>query len=733
MDDLDFSFLIPEFLAEAREHLATLETGLLSLEAAPDNDSRAETINTLFRSAHTIKGSSRMLGYEGVGRVAHALEDVLGELRDKRLAVAAPLIDQLLRAVDQLRRMLDQPADYSAGADELIARLHGLLPADEPPAETSGSGDDLPPFTFEPAESLPAIDDTPIVAAVAPVTEVTPTALALPAIEPGHAPVAADETVRVAVSRLDELMRLTGEMMMGVQRAEELDRTNLALMARPRDAARPPDHASLDQIEIGRAELADSLRVLASTTKRLEEEVMTLRLLPLSTVFASLPRLVRDLAREHNKPIEFTLEGETTELDRRITQALSEPVMHVIRNAVDHGVEAPTARTGAGKPAVGQIKVRAYRQGERVRLEISDDGRGLSPGKLREAAVRKNLITAAEAAALDDTAALELIYLPGFSTASFITSTSGRGVGMEVVKASIARLGGSVELWTQPGVGTRFTFVLPLTVTLAHALLVKVSDRTYAIPAGAIERIIRLSPAEIQSSAGREHLLFEDHIIPLFRLSRLLGDSTIEPADCPALVMTAADQHTALAVDAVIDEREVVLKPLGQLLGRAEMAAGATLLPDGKVVFVLDPFACVRAARGVVRHAPARVESAAPSRRLLVVDDAATTRELERNILLASGYAVDTAVDGADGWRKLQTGSYALVITDVEMPNMTGFELTEAIRADARFAAVPVIIVTSLEQEREKRRGLAAGAQAYLIKSVFDQSTLLETIERLLP
>jgi two-component system, chemotaxis family, sensor kinase CheA len=711
MGDLDFSFLIPDFLAEARERLVTLESGLLSLEAAPDTASRVEAINALFRSAHTLKGSSHMLGYEGMGRVAHALEDVLGALRDRRLVVAAPLIDRLLRAVDQLRRSLDQPPDYAAGADELIALLHGLLPADEPAAETPGFGDEPTLPAFEPDESLPVVEDTPSAA------EATPAA-----------PAAADETVRVAVSRLDELLRLTGEMLMGVQRAQELDRTRRTLAA-----ARRPGGPPRDRIEIGRTELADGLRSLASITQRLEEEVLTLRLLPLSTVFAGLPRLVRDLAREHNKPIELTLEGETTELDRRSTQALSEPILHVIRNAADHGLEMPAARAAAGKPAVGQIKVRAYRQGERVRVEISDDGRGLSPDKLRQAALRKNLITAAEAAALDDATALELIYLPGLSTANFITATSGRGVGMEVVKTSITKLGGSIELWTQPDVGTRFTFVLPLTVTLAHVLLVQVSDRIYAIPAGAIERIVRVSPAQLQSSAGREHLLFDGHIIPLVRLSRLLGASTNEPADCPALVVTAADQRTALAVDAVIDEREVVLKPLDELLGRAELATGAALLPDGAVAFVLDPFACLRAARGIVRRAPVTAAAEIQPRRILVVDDAVTTRELERSILLASGYAVDTAVDGAEGWRKLQTGSYDLVLTDVEMPNMTGFELTEAIRANARFSALPVIIVTSFEQEREKRRGLAVGAQAYLIKSVFDQSTLLETIERLLP
>jgi two-component system chemotaxis sensor kinase CheA len=740
MSSVDLSSLIPDFLAEAREHLGVLERGLLALEAAPDADSRAQAINTLFRSAHTIKGSSRLMGYAHVGRVAHALEDVLGELRGGGLTIEATLVDQLLRAVDQLRRMIDQPPDYDEGADDTIARLRDLLPAEETPAEVFGVSE-LPSLL----EAEPAIDESadtkPVVAAPASgPTASTPT------------PTASDDTVRVAVGRLDELLRLTGELMMDVQRVQELDRVERARtlarraygdipagqpvpawgqLDRRLDAA--PPSASIEPGGAGQVDLTEAIQSLASTVERLEQEVMTLRLLPVRGAFAGLPRLVRDLAHEHNKQVELTIEGETTELDRRILQGLNEPLLHIIRNAVDHGIESPAARVQAGKSPVGKISVQAFRQSSRVKIEVADDGRGMSPQALREAAVRKNLISAEAAAALDDAAALELVYLPGFSTSAFITSTSGRGVGMEVVKTAIAKLGGSIEVWTQAGSGTRFSLILPLTLTLARVLLVTINDSLYAVPAAAIERIVRLTPESIQSAAGREQLVFEGKAIPLLRLSRLLAGTTETP-DRTALIVSIAGQRVSFAVGSLVDEREAVLKPLGALLSRAEIASGATLLPDGNVAIVLDPAACLRAARGGPRRTAARpVPVARPRRRILIVEDTHTTRELERSILVASGYEVDTAVDGADGWRKVQANAYDLIVTDVEMPHMNGFELAEAIRAEPRFAGVPIVIVTGLEQESEKRRGLKAGAQAYLVKSAFDQTALVETVGRLLP
>ncbi|MHC5035248.1 MAG: chemotaxis protein CheA, partial [Planctomycetota bacterium] len=681
--DFDVSSLIPRYLTDVRENLAALEKVLLGLESSPEGEGRADAINTLFRTAHTIKGSSWMMGYQAVGDVAHALEDVLGALRDQQVTADPALVDSLLQGVDRLRQLIDQPPDASEGVQVTIAGLRRLLPTDEV-APAFSDGDEVPASDRAPDaservaataagvrqplptdEAAPAFSDGDVAPnQESPPSQVRESPAPLSTAEPATAPPMADDTVRVAVSRLDDLLRLAGELMMGGQRAQELERQSFELATRVRNillsiANAPPEatvsniedaaqnagalreaaRSMVDQVDAWREERGDSPHQLISATKRLEQEVMTLRLLPVGTVFTGLPRLVRDLARKHEKQVDLVVEGETTELDRRILHGLNEPLLHLIRNAVDHGLETPAARVAAGKPALGTITVRAYRQGGHVRVEVADDGHGMSPERLREVAIQKKLITAADAAALDDRAARELIYLPGFSSNTLITSTSGRGVGMEVVKSSVNKLGGSVEFWTDPGRGTRFTLILPITLTLTRALLVRTKDQTYALPIGTIERILRLSPQTVGSSAGREHFILDGEPIPILRLGSLLDGSHGEQDDCPVLVVSVSGKRTALTVWRVLDEREVVLKPLGDLLGRSTLAAGVTLLADGMVVPVLDPGACVRAAeRGTQRATAAAKPEARQPHRILVVEDAPTTRELERSILIASGY-----------------------------------------------------------------------------------------------
>jgi two-component system chemotaxis sensor kinase CheA len=751
------SKLVPGFLSHTHELLAEVERDLLKLESCRNGDADAEIVNALFRTAHNVKGASWMMGYQAVGDVGHALEDVLGALRDKRLVVEAPLIDELLRTVDQLRRLVDQPPDTSEGVATMIGRLRRLLSAHEEGPAGSNADEGLP--AESPPECAPSAEHEPAPTTVAQPEADLPRGVEPAAVEPAPALPAADDTVRVAVSRLDELARLAGELMMDGQRAQELDRRSLGLALEVRhflraiaasssstapvscgnagsqmEALREAARCMLERVDAWQADCGDDTRLIVSTAERLEEEVRALRLLPIGTAFAGLPRLVRDLARAHGKQVNLVVEGESTELDRRILQGLQEPLLHLIRNAVDHGIETPAARAQTHKSPTGRVSVRASRHGGHVRIEVGDDGRGMSPQRLRDAAVRKKLITVAEAAALGDGAALDLIYRPGFSSSTLVTTTSGRGVGMEIVKTSVNKLGGSVEIWTEPNQGTRFTLTMPIALTLTRALLVEANGQTYALPIGAVERIQCLSPCAIQSSVGREHLIVDGESIPLVRLGSLLGHSTDEANDWPALIVSVSGQRAALAVERVLDEREVVLKPLAELLCRSTLVSAATLLADGTVVLVLDPAACVRGQHGRPQRATsASAPEASRQRRILVVEDTYTVRELERSMLVASGYEVETAVDGAQGLHKAETGSFDLVVTDIEMPRMNGFELTEALRADERLAALPVIIVTSVENEEEKRRGLTVGAQAYLVKSAFDQGELLETIERLAP
>lgn len=738
MSGIDLSDLVPEFLAEVKEHLATLEKGLLSLESAPEGDARRQSVHALFRAAHTIKGSSRMMGFAAVHEVAHALEDVLGAIREERLAPSSKVVDVLLRSVDRLRSLAETKPEATPDVEPLKTAIRALLapePAPTPAAEARRTPEQPPKRKRAPKTAGP---DAPAE------TPATPSAPANEALAPQAASAApekaGDEMVRVAVSRLDELLRLTGELMMDVARIEDLDRRSLTLVThlqshlrRSLESSRADGGASalLASIDAWRTAFAGGSGILNSVAGRIEQEVMSLRLFPIATVFAPLPRLVRDLAKEHGKEVTLQISGESTELDRRVLQTLSEPLLHIVRNALDHGLETPDVRRRAGKPPVGTLGIRAYRQGSQVRVEIADDGRGLSARALRETAVRKKLLTHAEAEALDDASALDLIYTPGFSTSLLITSTSGRGVGMDIVRTTIQQLGGSIELESEPGKGTRFTLALPLTVTLSRVLMIEVAERPYAVPSAVIERIVRLRHENLSTTGGREQLVVAGEPISLVRLGRLLAPESGAPPEELAFVFTSAGRRAAFAIGKVLEEREIVLKPLGDVLARGDLASAATLLPDGGVALILDPASCLRVSRGVKRTA-VKVEERAV-RSVLVVDDSTTTRELERSILVASGYEVETAKDGAEGWRKIEDGSFDVIVTDVEMPVMNGFELTKRIKGDARTAHLPVIIITTLDRDEEKRKGLEAGAQAYLVKNAFDQTELIETIERLLP
>ncbi len=771
MQGIDLSDLVPEFLSEVREHLEALERGLLQLELSGAEEFQKKLINGLFRAAHTIKGSARVMGYDAISRVAHAMEDILDHCRENQNNPNAASIDKLLRAADRLRTLTDQPATSQEGADAMIAELRGGTPAAASSAPVLEAAPLAPPPSApppapvapappvaEPVSAAPASDSLAGSAPEAPPVPGSAPALEAPPV-PGSAP-AGSETVRVAVSRLDELLRLSGELVMGVQRLEAVQKRRGVLVGglnrflqsvvgkeqRLRSGESFSEETASDivteakrfvgEIESFRGETGDVARLLPSITERIEQEVMGLRLYPLSAVFGTLPRLVRDLSKEHGKPVDLIIEGERTELDRRVIQGLSEPLLHIVRNAVDHGLETPEEREAVGKPRTGRFTVTAVRQGGRVFVDLEDDGRGLDAQKLRETAVRKKLLSHDEAAALDDQAALELIYLPGFSTSALITTTSGRGVGMDAVVASLQKLGGSVELTTEKGKGTRFRLALPLTVTISHALLVEVGDRVYALPSAGVERIVKLSRQNVTISAGREQVLLEREPVSILRVGRLLSRNALAAEsgalEGPALVVKTAGGRFALAVSRVVDEKDVVLKPLGEILARGELASAATLLPDGSLVLVLDPLALVRAGRGTRRRREESSVARGP-RKVLVADDSTTTRELERSILVASGFDVETAVDGEDAWSKLQLGDFDLLITDVEMPGMNGFELTEKVRRDPRFAGLPVVIITSLDKDSERRRGLSAGAQAYLVKNSFDQTALLETLERLLP
>ena len=755
---MDLTAFYNQFRDETAENIRVVNEGLLAIESLGSGDERRrEHVDAIFRAMHTIKGSARMLGFEGVARLAHTCEHILAAVREGRRELDRPLADDLLRGGDAILDLVAAALEgrpSNVDVENLTLRLGRGHHTEAAPA-------DLPAPSPEPKPAPPADAPAPAPAVAAPA-------------QPPAGPIsvkgtrsASRQTIRVRVDRLDRLLNLAGELSVGrqvqasqIQALEELvgllDQQERALLVLERELKKlrfsAHQREMLDRHLNGALNAGDRAGQLirssveqfaqhASQTGQLvqdlEQEVMAARLLPISTAFANLPRALRELARETGKEIELMIAGETTELDRKMIEALSDPLLHLVRNAVDHGIEPPEERELAGKPRRGTIQITAQSVGPYVHVAICDDGRGMNPQRLREAAVRRGQFSSEAAQLLTDQEAMELIFMPGFSTAQIITDISGRGVGMDVVRTNIVELGGQVQLSSQPGVGTTITLVLPLTLVTTRVLLVELGENTFALPATGCQGSTWAYSDQVQTIEGRATVLYQGRRAALLRLADLLDIGGARPFAAqhrmPAVVVGTMQRPLALLVDRLVDEREVVVKPLGPLLEKQRRFSGAIQLGDGRLILLINPVALVQTARGMaLATTVVKRDEARRHVRLLVADDSFTTRELIRTILQSAGYDVTTAVDGFDALDKLRRDAYDLVVSDIELPRVDGFQLTLHIRNDLGLADLPVIIVTSLASEAHRRRGLEVGAQAYIVKSQFNQSNLLETVQQLL-
>lgn len=728
---MDLSSFHNQFREEAAENIRVLSDGLLALESTSDAGEQRATVDRIFRAVHTVKGSARMLGFEPISRLAHALEHLLDELRQGRRTLDRPLIDGLLRGGDAilaLAAVAGEARPSPVDVDALIASLPAQAPpAPRPdPAGARASTAPEPPLRTAPGRAQP-------------------------------------QTVRVRVDRLNRLLNLAGELVVGEQmfanHLDELRELQVAVeqqvhalslledeLARLRFS--PAQRQALDRHLAAARAAADSTALLAQEqgerfarhsgqhrflVQDLEREVIAARLLPIATVYSGLPRAVRDLAQATGKQVRLELHGETVELDRKVLELITDPLLHLVRNAVDHGLETASERVAAGKPPEGVVTVSAEAADGDVRVIVADDGRGIDPARIRAHAVRLGLLSTEAAGRLADPEALELIFAPGFSTAEMVTDISGRGVGMDVVRTNLAELGGQVHIEAQPGHGTRIILSLPLTLVTTRVLLVQVGRNSYALPASGCQGTIWVQRGQIQSLEGQPTFEYEGRTVALQALADVLGIeaprlfSTDERM--PVVMIGSPQRSLALLVDALLDEREVVVKPLGALLAPQRRFAGAIQLGDGSLVLLLNPLVLTQQAQ----FAPlSPVPELRQPRRLLVADDSFTTRELIRSILQSAGYEVTVAVDGADALDILSRRPIDLVVSDVEMPRLNGFELAARIRADRQLGGVPVVLITSLAAEEHRRRGLEAGAQAYIVKSQFDQESLLDVVRQLL-
>jgi len=479
---------------------------------------------------------------------------------------------------------------------------------------------------------------------------------------------------------------------------------------------------------------------VTNTTRMIEEDVLSIRMHPVSTLFNTFPRSVRDMARTLGKPVRLELEGGETELDRKILDSIRDPLLHMVRNAVYHGIESAEQRQRAGKGSEGLVRLSAWQQGDQVFICVSDDGGGIDPSKVRQVAVARGLLDPKAAQTLGHTESLRLIFEPGFSTSETINDISGRGVGMDVVKTCVEEVRGEVRVESTFGVGTSITLVLPLTLAISRVILVRVGDQTFAIPTVAVDTTLRVTPQEIQSVEGKQAILVRNTTVPLFSLRQILG---IAPSSRPSqrrgqhvLVLSHSQQRCGFLVDDLIGEQEIVAKPLPAPLEKVTNIAGAATLGTGEVVVVMHVPALVATARQVLLKAKARHADTNASRvrkkSILVVEDSTTARELERTLFESAGYDVQTAVDGAEGLEKLAERRVDLIVTDVQMPRMDGFTMIQRVKSDDRNRSIPIVLVTTRSDEADRKRGMEVGADAYLVKSSMAQTDLVDCARRLI-
>lgn len=780
------------FKAESDEHLRVLEAGLLRLESEPGD---AAALEEVFREAHSLKGAARMLGLSDIELLSHRLEDVLGNAHRGHESLASGRIDQLLQAVDILRQLSGEAVTgmKEGGGADIVSIIEKLDVQQHEMAAMSVEGDAVRADTDADASaSVVAVDEAAKTAdadggaaaqpqakekGAAPAEPKKADEAAAPSVDQ---PAGGDEapyqisTVRVSTSRLDSLMTHAGELAVTrlriARRQTDLEElaaiweswsseiSQQALAANARQVKHWASAASqqntqereryyLEQIGglLGRIIEATNQDTahLESISNELADNIHAIRLLPMSTVFGLFDRTVRDVARQQEKEVKLVVEGGETRADKHIIEVIKDPLMHMIRNAIDHGIEEPGARERTGKPRSGTIRLKAYQITGNIMVEVTDDGAGLDVEAIKRSVVKRKILTDDVVSAMSEEQLMHAIFMSGVSTSGMITDMSGRGVGLDVVKKSVEKLKGVLQVQSQQGRGCTISMRLPITLATLAVLIVSERGAYFAVPIEFVESLRMVGTDEVFPVDGRDSILFEDEPVSVVRLSDILElpeDRKSAPIRAEGdgseacVILSVAGERIGILVDDLLDEQEVVLKQHGKLLKRVRNVSGSTILGTGEVCTVLNPHDMIKSVQQAVSSGAAprkKAEQASAAKTLLLVEDSIITRTQEKRILEAAGYEVVTAVDGLDAIGKLKERDYDAVVSDIQMPNMDGLALTEKLRGNEKYKTLPIILVTSLSSDEDKKRGLQVGADAYIPKPSFDQKTLLETLGRL--
>ena len=774
-DDAFLKKLLATFRIEADEHLKAISAGLIELEKKPAAGRHAEIVESVFREAHSLKGAARAVNLKDIESVCQPLESVFAALKNNQLAVSQPLFDLFYQTIDALGDLLAPDAGAPESRQAMLALLIHRL-------GNAVQGQFAQPGMTQQATAAPLPAAPVAIAAPSPATSLT------------------SETVRVSTQKLDAVMRQVEELLLprlaSAQRAKELREVTASFAAWKKQRAKirpalrlieryaekagkdngngaagvlpkspPPEfpvkalpklleHLEAEQLFMKTLEerllrlskfAAHDRRTLAGMSDSLLHDVKEMHLLPFSSLLETFPRFTRELARDQGKQMELVIQGGEIEIDRRILEEMKAPLIHMLRNCIDHGIEEPAIRRGIGKPAHGTVTVTiAQKDGGKIEVLVTDDGTGIDPARVKAAACKLGFVSAEEAGKLSEQEAEALIFQSGISTSQIITDVSGRGLGLAIVREKIERLGGTIALESHHGAGTSFRITLPLILATFRGVLVRIGEHCFVIPALSVERVVRVDIQDILTVENRATVPLDGQAVALVSLGDVLelpcrkplhrDAAGNAPEKAAVVVLGTGHRRIAFRVDEILGEQEVLVKTLGRQLARVRNIAGASVLGTGQVVAVLNVPDLLKSAVRQAAPPPVAAETheAAEKQAILVVEDSITSRGLLKNILESAGYLVTTAVDGMDAYTTLKTASFDLVVSDVEMPRMDGFDLTAKVRADKRLGELPVVLVTALESREHRERGIDVGANAYIVKSSFDQSNLLEVVRRLI-
>lgn len=767
------------FKTSSEEHLHNLENGLMQLEK---NSQDRATLEEVLREAHTLKGDARMLGVDDIETLIHQIEDIFVAVKKQEQVLTPTLCESLYQGLDAMRKIAREAVTGVASEVNVFYVLAQLMGAN-----THVSLEDealFDPTTSEVDLFIDSTEGLEVDALFLDLSSSEPSVQNIPSQE--VSPVAAEttgesnyqiETIRVEPQKLDTLMTQAGELAVTKLRiayhlteieeivnlfdewSREAFVQRLALDNMEKNAASSSStneqvhfHHRVEQrldrlgllINRLKSQAYEDTARLELVANELESGIRTLRLLPLSKVFNLFPRMVRDLASQQSKQINLVIEGGETTADKRILEEIKDPLMHMIRNSIDHGIETPQERVKAGKPPTATIRLRGYYSANSIGIEIIDDGRGLDTESIKRTALRRGVCSSEELATMTVNQIQSLIFAPGFSTRTEITELSGRGIGLDVVRSKVEQLKGAIAVESKQGLGCTFKLQLNTTLTTTHVLIVEVNSVSYAIPVDSVQTTLLVARQEIFATGGCQTIVLDHQPVSVAWLTDLLqlpltvptsakfADSTAKMLPC--IVLQVGTERLGLLVDALLDQQNVVLKPQSKLLQRVRNVSGATILGTGEVCMILNPQDLLKSVQkktgtgSISQQFLQEVKKPA----ILLVEDSITIRTQVKRILEGAGYDVTVAVDGLDGFNKLKSRNFDAVVSDVQMPNIDGLLLTAKIRQQKEYSELPIILVTTLADEEDKKRGADAGANAYLTKGNFEQKLLLDTLKRLI-